>query len=105
MEENISESTLQWSEKIKSQMLSGKNAVQWCREQDIPYSTFAYWRKRLQKNNPSQNSKSSQFIELPQESSTAWVEITLPGAKIIISKEVNLDALLFCLQLLGRPSC
>lgn len=37
-----------WSDRIQQQELSEKSVSQWCREQSISFSTFLYWRSRLQ---------------------------------------------------------
>lgn len=95
-----SEAALEWSEKLKQQLLSNKSAASWCKEQGISYSTFQYWRKRFNKQNAPSVSKSS-FTELPEEPFQGWIEILLPGAKLSISKNFDRGALLFCLKLLG----
>lgn len=100
MKKNSSEKSLEWSEKLKQQLLSGKSAASWCKEEGISYNTFQYWKSRFSRQN---NPKASErpFIELPQESFQGWIEILLPGAKLTISKDFDRGALLFCLKVLG----
>ena len=100
MKKNTPNKALEWSEKLKHQLLSGKNAASWCKEQGISYNTFQYWRSRFNKQN-HQKTPGSPFVEIPQESFQGWIEILLPGARLTISKDFDRGALLFCLKVLG----
>lgn len=88
----------EWVIKLEQQAASGKSAMAWCQEQNIPYSRLFYWKKRLNKSN-----KNSSFIEIADEGSLSnWMEITITGAKIILSKNFNRADLLRCLKVLGE---
>lgn len=97
MKENISENLLEWSEKIKKQKLSNKNAATWCKEQGISYNTFQYWRKRIKKINPEGPIKDP-FLEIPEEH--PLIEVSLRGIRLAISKDFDRSALVYFLSLL-----
>jgi len=74
MQKDPSERLIEWSEKIKTQKLSNKSEVTWCREQGISYNTFQYWKKRINLRNP-QKSKKREFIKIPEDH--PLIEVTL----------------------------
>jgi hypothetical protein len=101
MKKGHAELVQEWSEKIQKQIASGKSVAAWCREESIPYNTFLYWHKRLQKtNSPEDQVKRSSFVECPQDSEV-WIEILLEGAKLTLSRNFNRASLLFCLRVFG----
>lgn len=101
MRKSRAEIVLEWSEKIQRQAASGKAIAGWCREESISYNTFMYWRTRLRKPTPLQDQvKRSSFIECPQ-ACEPWIEITLEGAKLTLSKNFDRASLLFCLRVFG----
>jgi hypothetical protein len=91
----------EWLERIQKQSDSGKNITAWCKEQAISYHTFLYWRKRFMPVKIKAPVESNSFVELPKETAETWIEITLEGAKIEITKNFDRGALLFCLKVLG----
>ncbi|NGX62101.1 MAG: hypothetical protein K940chlam9_01595 [Chlamydiae bacterium] len=36
-----------WKKKIQRQTVSGKSIAQWCRENQVVYSQFFYWKAKL----------------------------------------------------------
>jgi hypothetical protein len=91
----------EWLERLQQQSNSGKSIAEWCQEQAISYHTFLYWRKQLRPVKTKTPMECS-FVELPKETSEkTWIEITLEGAKIQITKNFDRGALLFCLKVLG----
>ena len=80
---------------------SGESLSRWCRNKNIPRSTFTLWEKKfLKKNTPSQ----SPFIELPPEEKTN-LHLECKGIKILLEKNFDEDMLIQCLKLLRRISC
>jgi hypothetical protein len=49
-----------WREHFSAWQYSKKTAQAWCKEQQIPYTTFQSWRRRFEKEAP----QSKGFIEL-----------------------------------------
>lgn len=73
----------EWAEKIEQWKLSRKSAQAWCRENQVIYTTFMGWRKRLE------ISKSSKIVRKPSLK-TQFVELKdLPKAQPEISLEYN----------------
>lgn len=102
MKRDRSEIALQWSETIKKQMLSDKPAATWCRENNISYQTFLYWRKRLcPPSKPKQQISRTQFTELSQSNWDSWFRISCRGVRLVISKNFDREALQCCLKLFG----
>jgi hypothetical protein len=90
-----------WKEMLQEWHFSGLSGAAWCKEKGVAYIQFLYWRKRLEPRSLPEQPKPSPFIELPEESTDTWIEISLEGAKIKISKNFDRGALLFCLKVLG----
>lgn len=98
----MSNHVIEWSEKVRQQAASGKTAATWCKENSISYQSFIYWRKRLSLSAPSQEFlRRSSFVELPQSNAKTWMEISVSGVKLTISKDFDREALLHCMQMLG----
>jgi hypothetical protein len=97
MRKDSSEMLLEWSEKIKKQKLSNKSENMWCREQGIPYTTYLYWKKKINQRNPP-SPKKTEFIEIPEDPSL--IEISLRGVKLTIAKNFDKSGLLYFLSLL-----
>lgn len=94
---NLSERHLEWSEKIKNQKLSNKSGPVWCREQGISYHTFQYWQKKI-KNAIPQKAEKSIFFEIPEDQ--PYIEISIPGVKLELSRNFDRIALMHFLSLL-----
>jgi hypothetical protein len=89
-----------WKEMLQEWHLSGLSGAAWCKEKGVAYIQFLYWRRRLEPSS-SPKPKFNPFIELEEESNDTWIEISLEGAHIRISKNFDRGALLFCLKVLG----
>jgi hypothetical protein len=90
-----------WKEMLQEWHLSGLSGAAWCKQKEISYVQFLYWRKRLELSLLPKQTKSMSFIELPEESTETWIDISLEGAKISITKNFDRGALLFCLKVFG----
>ena len=88
----------EWLEKITQQRSSEKSVSEWCRENGLSYQTFLFWRKRLLS---IEIEKQSPFTELFENSSEpTWMEITIPGAKLVLAKKFNREALIRLIEVL-----
>jgi hypothetical protein len=86
-----------WKAHVERWESSNQSVVQWCREQDLPYKTFLYWRKQFAKK-PVVDRAS--FLELSSESTESGVSIDYNGMCIHITKAFDPKTLLDCLQTL-----
>jgi len=86
----------QWFEKIEQQKASGKKAAAWCRENGIPYQKFLTWRKRLCTN---KDLTRASFFEA-EDQNKAWMEITMYGSKLTLTKKFNREAMSHLLEVL-----
>ena len=74
MPSKIRRSSEEWQTIINQQQASGLSAPQFCKERSISYPSFNAWKRRLttekQLNSDSQDSISSDFIDLSQLSTS-----------------------------------
>lgn len=75
-----------WQSKVEDYKQSGKSIAHWCREQNIPPSSFSYHLKR------SENSWQTKFAELESPSSG----IRLKWGKISLELEPGFDERTLC---------
>lgn len=101
MRNMFSEKFLEWSERIKNQKLSQKSIAEWCKEQGVSCHAFHYWRRRMNENSPK-NLHGMQFVKTP--ALDTLIEISIRGAKISISKDCDLAALIYFFSLLKSES-
>ena len=100
----------EWANKIEQWKLSGKKARTWCRENQVIYSTFMGWCKRLKVNKPvkttQKQSLKPQFIEL-KDPPKVQPEISLEHNGIIIHLKGEFDPFLMkkCLAVLRGVPC
>lgn len=92
--------TNNWKQALQEWRSSSLSGAAWCKEKGIPYAQFLYWRRRLELN-IFPKPKPPSFVELAEEPTDTWIEISLEGAKIKISKNFDRGALLFCLRIFG----
>ena len=87
-----------WIEKIRQCQESGKSMAVWCREQEIVYSTFFYWQKKLTRA-PSKTA--SPFVEiLEKNSSDTGIELRCKHVSLNLSRDFDSVTLVKCLRLL-----
>ena len=91
----------QWRERFEEWRVSGLSAAAWCRNNNIPYPTFCYWKKRLEKT----CFLPTQFAEVPPESSEKGLAIEYRGFKIVLLPDFDADTLLRCLEALRATPC
>jgi hypothetical protein len=92
----------QWHQIIQDWLLSKKSALQWCRENAIPYQSFCNWRKKYLEHPPLDT-----FVEVTSnhENSHAGIELCCNDVWIHLSKDFDDDALARCLSTLRRLPC
>ena len=61
-----------WAKRLKEWNESGLSQKNFCNDRRISYSTFHYWRKKL-------NSKTEQFVELKLNQSTIYLATSAAG--------------------------
>jgi hypothetical protein len=102
-----------WQQKVFEWQASGKKSMLWCKENQIPYTTFLGWKRRF--GNPHKGLQSKVlspkgFIELkdpPVSNSRIFSGITIEyhDIKIRLEAGFNADVLKQCLTCLGGVSC
>ena len=91
-----------WVKKIQEWKKSKKSIAQWCRENNIIYSTFLYWRDKLQGVSVS-NKKAPLFIEITDNGSVdTGIEIQCNDISVQISKNFDSATLLQTLRLVRK---
>ena len=88
-----------WKHKLTEWEDSGLSGAEWCREQNITYCIFLYWKKKLgiSKATPQH------FLELidhPKEA--AGIEIEFQGFLIRLSRNFDEQTFQRCTQILKR---
>jgi len=91
-----------WEQKIQKQKQSGLNVSRWCRENQIPYNTFIYWKRRFVRVVPLERKS---FVELAENSSKSGIQLECDGIKVIVEKGFDFSTLAKCLQALRSSQC
>lgn len=92
----------EWQEKILQQQNSGQSVACWCRDHQIPYNGFVYWKRRF---TPPTLLTRSAFKELPASPRETGLAIEYQGVRIIVSKKFDAATLLRCIRAFGGLSC
>lgn len=66
---------LQWQEIIQTQLASGQNKREWCRENGISEKQFYYWQRRLRRG--IYESQAGALVSITQDSAKSLVEVPL----------------------------
>ena len=90
-----------WEERIRLQKESGLSVERWCRDHQVSYHGFIYWKKRL---NPSPPLSRSSFTELSDAKGTGIV-IEHRGIRIHLDKHFEPATLKRCLAVLKEIKC
>ena len=53
-----------WQQRILQQQASGLNIIRWCEQNQVPYNTFTYWKRRLRQPVPINRTA---FLELKEK--------------------------------------
>lgn len=95
-----------WRKRLDAWKRSGKNIAKWCKDNDVPYVRFFYWRDRLSAERSLVDTPKPvpQFIELkesPQSLSVgSGISLSFQEMQIHLSKDFDRDTFLRCLQTL-----
>lgn len=102
--------TNEWVDKVHQWHRSGKSAKAWCRENQVIYTTFLGWCKRLKSGEEANTSleirQKPHFIELadcPKISSGLLLECN--GIDIHLSPDFDAFTLRRCLDVLRGAPC
>ena len=74
-----------WQRRVTQQQSSGLSAAKWCREQEVQYKSFLYWKDRL---SPVPKLSRSCFQELTG-APACEVEIEYKDVKVALSGRIG----------------
>jgi len=97
-----------WEERetlVRQWRESGKKMSDWCRERQIPITTFCGWTYRKKRSHKNHIVSRSDFTELKNETRDPKVLIEWFGCKIYIDSQNASQILEKCLPIIGRLSC
>jgi len=98
-----------WEKRYQEWKASGINISKWCRENEIPLSSFSYWKRKFEKRSLDKQinpTTKPSFIELSDNSNIySGISITVKGMTLNLSKSFDQQTFYDCLQVLGRFSC
>lgn len=92
---------IKWQENLAQWQASGKSAAMWCKEQEISFNNFCYWKNKLKKSSNNSEFNKNDFVEIsdkPQDSSGIIIECQ--GVNIHLSKNFDPKTLMSCLYTL-----
>ncbi len=99
---------LDWKRWVLAWKKSGSRPAAWCKENNIPYTTFLGWRNRFNKTNHKQSFTASKtaFIELKDRvSQDSGVFLDYHGIKIHLEPGFNIHVLQQCIACLRGVAC
>jgi hypothetical protein len=89
---------------IEQYQASGLSAMAWCRDNQVNYQVFLYWRKKINHSESNQDKlvpSSAQFVEVLEISKhSTGIEIECQGATLRLSKDFDSTTFQRCIQLL-----
>jgi hypothetical protein len=98
-----------WQQKVLEWQASGKSGMAWCKENQVPYTTFMGWKQRFENphKGPRTNNQSSKaFIELKdQPLPDSGIALEYQNIKICLQAGFDPIVLKQCLVCLGGVSC
>ena len=92
-----------WADTVEQWRKSGKSAAAWCREHQLVYHQFQYWKDRLATYTET---TSNPFIEITDDRTTSG-EILLEVGKVLVRLHDDFDeqTLLRCMRVLRSLEC
>jgi hypothetical protein len=93
----VSNKSRDWEQKIQKQKQSGLSVSRWCRENQVSYNTFIYWKRRLVRVALLERKS---FVELTENSSKSGIQLECDGIRVNIEKGFDSSTLARCLQAL-----
>ena len=93
-----------WEQHVANWRQSGEAVLKWCRENNLSYNQFWYWRKKFTPSSATtfKNSKRVSFSELSDSHDCpAGIDILVGGKAIRLHKNFDEATLKSCLRLFG----
>ena len=101
-----------WKKYVLEWQKSGKKSAGWCRENNIPLTTFLGWKKRLKiGSKDSRGMKKPEFIEIKNALSNtsitpdSGIVLECNGVKVHLKNIFDKETLKECLDCLRGISC
>ena len=93
-----------WQQRIEDWQQSGESIAQWCREHNVVYHLFMYWKKRIGLNSQKGKASQAKFVEIRDDQSMEDTGVTIEyqGLQVRMAHNFDNDALFRCLQTLKR---
>ena len=77
----------EWLDRIEGWRSSNKSAASWCREKEIDYNKFLYWKGRFF---PEATNLKTAFLELPEDkTNSSGIVIEYQDYRIQLSKQFD----------------
>lgn len=87
----------EWRPLIQKQEDSGLSIAAWCRQYDIPYCRFFYWRDKVDVERIS-----TKFVRLQDPPERKSIAICFGGFRVEIAEPVDETLLTSCLRAMAR---
>lgn len=99
-----------WKNRISEQQASGLTITRWCKEHEISYRQFHYWKKRLSvAASHAKDTQTDLFVEIPLTKSTSGgnkqeerIHLSFHDAQIDIPQFFHPDTLLGLMKVLQQ---
>lgn len=98
----LSNKTHSWEKKLQQQRSSGMSMTRWCRKNEIPYNTFAYWKRRLGQQKEIHRES---FVELEAKTASSGIELECNGVRVHLETDFDSAVLAQCLRVLKEAKC
>jgi hypothetical protein len=104
------EKRIEWEQRLSDYESSGRNAIDWCADQQIKLANFYYWRKRLKTTRPEQTVNPISWLPLefdlnplPGELTADQISIEIDGRyKVVVQKGFDREQLQDVISVLNR---
>ena len=91
-----------WERTLQKQKQSGLSVSRWCKENQVPYHTFIYWKRRFVRVTPLERKS---FVELSENPSKSGIQLECDGIRVNVEKGFDSLTLARCLQALRSSQC
>lgn len=92
-----------WEQQLENWRASGLTGAAWCRQKEIAYAVFLYWRKKLESE--ALTAQSEEFIEIPEAPDEIGLILECQGVMVHLTKGFDAELLQNCLQVLRGLGC
>lgn len=93
-----------WIARMQDWHNSGLSGAAWCKEKEIAYHQFTYWKSRIDQS-ADQKLGPHSFVEIDDHPESSGIEVILANASIHLSKDFDSLTFLRCLQALRESKC